>query len=199
MKVIFEHLDKTTLVTSAYQVIGDMIEVKTGKKVNPLTEEQISSIDESNTIDNINNVHLGLRFGGNYVEFDDDLKGIYMNILFKMKTTNRYFIDKIKEDFIVEFMYNDYLKEIQVIEQNIDECKFILSRILKQAMLIQNELKKFPNDFDKFLKPYDNLKTSKDMIDRDIELLLTLREAKIKDVFELEGYPTEEKRLSYDE
>ena len=195
MKVIFDNLDKTTLVTTAYQVLSEKSKLKDNKSIRPLTVKQLSSIDSYKEINTLNGVYLGLKFNGNYVDFDDNLTDLYLSILFKMKITNQEFVNKMKEDFIVEFQYNNYLKEIKAIEQNIDECKYVMARILKQAIDIKSVIEKSPNSLVQLIKPFNDLKESKEKIDRDVEILLELRKSKIKEVFRLEGLPNEEKNV----
>ena len=189
MKVIFDHLDRSVFIASIYQVLADALEHRTKKNIEPLSLDQLYSIKDNDEIKSVNGVRLGLKFKGNYVEFDDEASGIYMNILYKMKITNPYFINKMKEDFIIEFEYNSYVKEINEIEEHIDECKLVMKMLLNHAIKMKKEVENFPNDVNKFLIPLRDLETSKNKLDNSINSLLNLRESKIKDVFELEGYP----------
>ena len=184
MKVVFDHLDKAVLIASAYEVLCEKV-----KDSKPLSLSQLASFIDIKEVDYINDIYLGIRFSGNYIEFDDSLAGIYINLLYKMKTINPYFINKMKEDFIIEFEYNNYVKEIDEIEAHIDECKLVMEMLLNHAIKMKKEVEKCPSEVNKFLKPLRDLETSKNKLDKSISSLLTLRESKIKDVFELEGYP----------
>ena len=190
MKVIFDHLDKTTLVTSAFQIFCDDAEGK--DKIKPLTDEQISSIKYAKEIDVLNKVYIGVKFKGNYVEFDDNLADVYINLLYRMKTRNAYFVSKMKEDFIIEFEYKKYREEIDELEKDIDECKMVLKQILKQLLLIKQAIQDYPNDIDALNEQINILTNSRKQINRDALIFINFRKMKILNLFGLEGNIKEE-------
>ena len=195
MKVIFDHLNKTTLITSAYQVLKDGIEKQTKKNINPLTKEQIMYLDNSDTISSINKVYLGIKFRGNYVEFDDALSDVYISLLYRMKTTSPYFKQKIMENNSL-FKYKENVIEIEKIESDIEECQYAMDEIINNLIIMEKKPKGSNNLY--YLKSVEHLFKVKGDINKKIDKLSKERKNKIIEVFKLEGSPKEEKVKKYD-
>ena len=191
MKVIFDHLNKVTLVGAAYCTIVEGMSDKEKANVKLLTEEQLREIDKADEIDSINNVKLNLKFKGNYVEFDDKMAGIYTNILYRMKTTNAYFVAKMKEDVVCGPMYAILKKEITKIENNMDEMKEVLSMTLNHLLKIRTFMYDHPEEADKLIPKANELDNARKELMRNTNTLIKLRMDRILEVFDLEGYPSE--------
>ena len=188
MKVIFNRLDKTTLVVSAFRALSNDYDNST-----PLTEEQISSIKDLDEIGTINGVPLNLKFKGNYVEFDDKVAGVYTNLLYKMKTRNAYFDAVISEDPVNKVIYKVYIKKISDIEKGIDKLRDALLLKLEKAVKIKKELETCSISSLDLSIEFKILKDSVDEITSNIRILTNLRFDEILKVFKLEGDISEEK------
>lgn len=194
MKVIFEHLNKTLLLTSAYRVIKDDIEEKNNTKINPLTAEQITEISNLNEIGAINGVPLNIKFKGNYVEFDDKLASVYINLLYKMKINSPYFVGTMREDFIIEFEYRQLRKEIDQIEETIDESRDILISVFEHLIKTKKFVEEHPESYSQLHFQTERLNIANDDLIHNVKTLTDLRIKKIIDIFNLEGTPSEYKK-----
>lgn len=193
MKVIFDHLDKVTLVGAAYCTIVEGMSDKEKANVKLLTEEQLKEIDKADEIDTINGIKLNLKFKGNYVEFDDKMAGIYTNILYRMKTKNAYFYAKMNEDVVCGPMYKILKREITEIEKNMDEMKEVLGMVFNHLLKVRNFMKEHPEESSKLIAKANELNVAREELTLNTNTLIKLRMKKILEVFDLEESPSDYK------
>ena len=181
MKVVFNHLDKYKFLVNAYHSLQlDPIEADIC-----LTYKQLMFLENANEVDTINGTYLGVKFKGNYVEFDDILAKTYIDLLYKAKIRSPYFEASMQEDEITFMQYKLAREDINKIDDNIRNLKESNLSLFKQFSLMEQAKDKIKKrDFDDIK---NQMETIANMTNMHLKKLQKERIEKIMYIFGLEG------------
>ena len=191
MKVIFDYLNKIELISSAYEFERQLITSEYKTDIPEFSKRELKYCYSTDEIDYINGIYLGLKFKGNYVEFEDNKKDLYLNLIYAIKINDEDYQEKMKSDFILEHEYKHYVEEINRFGDFFTENKKAINLGTSYANLLKDQMTEHPELLYDIVEDYCKLLEVNKQLESNLKKIKEYRESLIIQLFNLEGTPNE--------